>query len=562
MRFFTLLLLCSLFTAGLSGQKLKDEKFQIEFLRLPTKNWPDSARTFSVDFSKAGDNLRAAGLTETSYSKNVKLTDFKKVPYGHVQIIVSGGSYSEVTGKTTKHETKYKDKEGVEKTSVKYSYDITYTAPVSVVIKTHAGKVLIEKIVGASTMSATIGQRGKSKGGTHSTAAAATEAYKKGVASFKKNAVNKSVNSALSAAMTAFRAQYDLVAEKQALLFEIPSGKKVPNEAEWLGAATDAVAIAKEVKAMAPLGDLTNRMAVPIKFWEAELPKHDPTDKKQRKYYYAAAANLATANLIIEDGANAQKYADLLTDELKVKTYEAAQLKKKVAALVSQLAIPGYTSRHFPLPDRSEAEPPAAAAAAIAAAETAKIEKAKPKPKAPSMRYDTLTAYLIQEDGGEKIAGKIRLPKSKPLFKRYRKEIKFWNGDGEAVSLNPENVHELGFGQTILVTRDRPTGTTGLKKRASYLKVDTDAGPIRLLTLIPYYSDQDPIVTDFIDLPEEDKTMALAFSNARWINWRKSFAELFSDCPVLYAEIRVGYYKNNVKDVRRALNDYKNKPCE
>jgi hypothetical protein len=562
MRLFTLLLLCSLFSVGLNAQKLKDEKFKLQHLSLPTSSLPDSMHTYSVDLSKAGSNLTSAGLTQSQYANKLKLTDFKKVPsFGHVQIIISGGRFKLSSKKATKHESKTKDDAGNEKTHVKYTYDLVYTVPVSFIVKDMNGAVLTEKIVGGTAVKHRVGQRSVSRasvGGEYPTAAAATENYKKNAASIKLNAVDKSFNEAVAAGLKAFRAKYDLTIANQALLFEIPSGKKVANATAWQQNATDAAAIATSIRANVALTNEAEKMAGPIKFWETELPKFDPKDKKQRKFYYAAAANLGTAYLVIEDGANAKKYADLLTDELKVKAYEAEQLKKKIAALNTQLELEGYSSRHFPLKDRSLLEGPTPPAAVVAAAAPAPKPKAKPKP----VRYDTIPAYVIKQKGGEKIEGTIRLPYGKVMFKRYRSQIKFWDANGEAVSLNPEKVHELGYKNSKLVVYDRPMGTTGLKKRASYLQVDTDAGPMRLLKLVPYYSDQDPIVTEFIEIPEEDKIMALAFTNTRWINWRKSFAELFTDCPVLYAEIRVGYYKNNVRDVRKALEAYRDMSCE
>lgn len=559
MRLFTLLLLCSLTPVFLSGQKLKDEKFQIEYFRLPTASLPDSMHTYSVDLAKAGDNLRDAGLTETAYASMLKLTDFKKVPtYGHVQIKVSGAKYKLSSSKATKHSEKYKDDEGNEKTRVQYSYDLKYSVPVSVVIRSHTGEVLIEKIVGTSSVSKRVGKRtisSSSVGGMYKTAAAATENYKNNADRIKKEAVDKSMRAAVAAGLDAFRSKYDLTPQKQWLLFEIPSGKKAPQAEAWLANATTAVAVAKSLKANQPLSTEADRMAGPIAFWEDQLGKYDPTDKKQKKLFYAAANNLTTAYLILEDVENAKKYAAKLTDALKMKGYEMAQLKEKVAGLEKQMALPGATTRHLQLQDRSALVPPTPPTPTTAPATAA------PAP-AKLMNFDTIAAYIIKEKDGDKIEGTIRLPGGRPLFKRYRSDIKFWDQDGEAVSLNPEKIHELGFGNTKLVVHGRPTGTTGLKKRASYMKVDTDAGPIRLLTLVPYYADQSPVVTEFLEIPEEDKLMPLAFTNARWINWRKSFAELFTDCPVLYAEIRVGYYKNNVKDVRKALETYKNKPCE
>lgn len=157
------------------------------------------------------------------------------------------------------------------------------------------------------------------------------------------------------------------------------------------------------------------------------------------------------------------------------------------------------------------------------------------------------------------------IPQRGASYYSLQRTVRFYRENGEEIALDPANIEGFGNDRGLaVITRQRPHGTLGAKRRAEFMTVVEDGPRARLYHIIRYYADHDPNQRTFIEVidGEDVDLVRLDSGNPKFLDWRKGFASLFEGCEVMYAEARTGIYENTQKDIARAIRNFNTLPCE
>ena len=579
--FLFLLWLCSCGPALLPAQNIKTKTFEYHYLSTPSSPLPADHNTYSIDLSAVAPQLLDLGVEKSVIHKALKLHNFKRVDrLGHLTFTINAGAFSWESSKATKHEKTTKDKEGNESTTVYWTYDASWRHPMKVTFATFE-RELGERIGSTSTRQlgtspprttgrsratqlrrATVaGQPPASAPRTFKSEEAATKWWTDNKKSLQRKLSKQALLNTLAAAGQEARTKYDTYPTKLKADLEYLSGKKAPDATAWEQHATETATALAALAARQPITEELRQQFAPARaFWRNAEENNSPDDKKQRRAHHAALYNQARLAMLLEDQTELDRTLPLLRDH-RVRKASNQVLSKQARTHQKRVRASAGGTLHFTTRDLSDVTQRELSAGEREPAAADPAEKAAESAEKVPLTYAELPAYFTKD--GQRTEGTMVVPSQGQSWLAGKQTLVFRPADGgDERRFTPADFDELTFGDNKIVVRSRPAGTYGTKRRPSFFRVVEDGGAVRLLELIKHYADQDPHHTQFLEVPAEDKLVSLDLTNPRWLNWRRAFAQFFHDCPVLEAEIRVGYYKKNMTDIAKAIRSYRTQACK
>lgn len=537
--FFIALTLLSNF--GLKGQKISEVRFNIPYNYLPARGLDAELTTYTKRVQDPYRIVSRSGMSKMAIQESLNLRNFLAVSSGgHLLVEYKIGFFSTPSVKTESKVTETKDKEGKVVKSTSYRIEGTYTFPISLEVISHDGELIFETTVGYDEVAFVYPQKG-----WEPTSSSLQQKWSKERNNFIRGLQYNHLNSSLNSLNSKLRSEIDIQEFKETYYFETPKGKKDENVAEWQASVAAAIETLGSITSTEPINTAAMREALKPQtdFWSAQLNAYDPGDKKVQKYYHAAALNLATIELVLENSSTALQMATSLENDVKWGGYRSKTLKDRASSITTALSDYPNGSRHFPLRDLSQAMP---------------LENPLYGREAPTVIiYDTLQAYV--QKGGTKIEGTIIIPENAALRLAGKPNATFKDKDGNKVFLDPTILEGFGMGDyhyTVAYFDDNAK----LKKRPNFMRIMEDGPKMKFLQSLGSYSDSTPGSVDFLQ-DKEGETYSLDPYNPRWLNWKKAFSKLFEDCPALSNSILAGDYGRNAEDIRAAVRAYNKGEC-
>ncbi len=538
--FFIALALLSTF--GLQGQKISEVRFNIPYNYLPARGLDAQLTTYTKRVQDPYRIISRSGMSKMAILESLNLRNFVAVSSGgHLLVEYKIGYFSTSNVKTESKVTETKDKEGKVVKSTSYRIEGTYTFPISLEVISHDGELVFETTLGYDEVAFFYPQKG-----WEPTASSLQQKWSKERNNVIRGLQYNHLNNSLNSLNRMLRDEIDIQEFKETYYFETPKGKKDENVEEWKASVAAAIETLGSITATEPINTTAMREALKPQtdFWSAQLKAYDPGDKKVQKYYHAAALNLATTELVLENTGAAIKMATSLESDVKWGGYRSKALKDNANKVAT--ALPDYPdgSRHFPLRDLSQAMP---------------LENPLYGREAPTViLYDTLQAYVLK--GGNKIEGTIIIPENTALRLAGKPNATFKDQSDNKVFLDPTILEGFGMGDyhyTVVYFDDNAK----LKKRPNFMRIVEDGPKMKFLQSLGSYSDSTPGSTDFLQ-DAKGETYSLDAYNPRWLNWKKAFSKLFEDCPALSNSILAGDYGRNTEDIRATVRAYNKGECE
>lgn len=541
MRLTLLLSLSLVFLVNLSAQRVGEISFETPYFQFPSASLDSSYTTYSLRLTAPSSQLQEAGVTTQSILENWQLINYRKVPKGgHFHIHLTVGNFTADAVETKSKTTETKSDDGKVKRSTSYWKEVTYRLPVSVKVEDMNGQILFEDIVGVGQATHTF----KNGSRNFTSAKALNDAWNKKRASVYNSLRSTALSAHPTTLSSRFRDRYDLQIKTVSSFLEFIKGRKADNAEEWEAQANAAVNVLKSIKADAPLNDLKVQLGGPLAFWEAQLANYDPSNKKEQKYYHAAAYNLAVTHCLLEEFAAAKTHATDCADRVKWNPTRPKTVLERINSTEALIAGSTHRSQHFTPRDLSAVEPPAG------------ISYVEAVPEPPKITYDSITGYVMRED--QEIHGYFIHREGGSLLLHSRRFTKFRSIDGETIPLDPSLIDGLNYsGKKYLVARINDGGSG---RRPNFLRVIEDGEKMRLLELVAYYPDNNKSDARYLQTADGNR-ISLDFTNPRWLNWKNAFGKLFEDCPSLNQAVIAGEYPREIGAIRRAVRTY-NKDCE
>ena len=552
----TLLIMC----IEMNAQRVGNENVKVAFNRLPDKPLSADFTTYSASVRTKYDALSKSGLTPNDLvEKYFKLRAFKMLPAGgHFHINATVKRFTIESSEIKTHETTTEDKEGNKKKVKQYTRAIVYRMPITMTLEDKDGNVLEQTLYNSPSEGI---KYTFSKGSVKfNSIAEMNEAWKNGTPTYnklRKDAIEK----AFTEFSTLVKNSYDTQVGSSLVQLKVPKGKKVPGADQFEAQAKKAAGILKTIKADADIGSAKDDLQPILAFWEKQKGNFSVSDKKEKRVHHACLYNLATVNYRLDNFEEAKNYAEaaVATGEKKMVT---KALLEGIIKTQEKTQAQGVNGLHFPI-DLSAATGPEGADYKHLSEFKQAIVKAAPDR---SVKYE---GYYITMQG-DSLRGTYVFRDGKDKNPRFYSggNVKFhFEKDGEPIQwyISPEKFRRGYFnGRLFTVIKRKPS--MSLKNLSFAAEVIADGPKMRLVKAFPMERRKDGDTTvdqTLIEIKGQD-----GFANVgdvtipRFINWRKGFAELFQDCEVLYAEIRVGEYKRDLKSIADAVNIYNQNDCE
>ena len=541
MRLITIAAALCLLPLFLNAQRMGETLFKTPYLQGPSAALEPSYTTYSIQITGYTAALINAGVTSKSLMDKCELLNYKRVPKGgHFNINLKLGRFSLTSSSTKKEVTEKKGRDGKISKITSYWKEVRYRLPISMKVEDMAGNIISEEVIGTDE----ILYKFKNGKNNFTSISALNEAWKTKYTSLVNSFYRKNLNESTNALVKRFRNQYDYQINEESSFLEYPKGKKVENAAEWEIKAATAVNKLQSIKADEPVNQILADLEGPVSYWKDQKENYDPTNKKEQKYYHAAAFNLAVVHLLAEDYAKAEEYAIDCKTRVKWNSYRPETLLKRINELKQMAANAPEGSLHFPLRDLSEATPPEGIAYVQAVA--------APKPTV----YDSLAGYVLKENA--KIEGVFLIPQNGSFRLRKSGGSGFYSTEGQRIDIHPDFVTEINYNGARYLSQE--LNDTGGGKRANFLQVLEDGPKMMLLRAVDFYGNSNAEGNHYLQKPGE-KRVTLEFTNPRWLNWRGAFSKFFEDCPGLYNAIKLGEYERNIRRIRDAIQLYNNEDC-
>jgi hypothetical protein len=552
----TLLMMC----IELNAQRVGNENVKVAYNRLPDKPLSADFTTYSASVRTKYDDLSKSGLTPKGMvNKYFKLRAFKMLPAGgHFHINATIDRFTVESNETKTYETTTEDKEGNKKKVKQYYKEIVYRMPITMTLEDKDGNIIEQSVYNSPSEGVKYTfLNGKTR---FNSVADMNKAWKNGTATY-----NKLRKEALEKAFTEFstlvKDNYDTQEASSLVQLKVPKGKKVPGADQFEAQAKKAAGVLKLIKAGAALGAAKDDLQPMLEFWNTQKDNFSATDKKEGRIHHACLYNLATVNYRLDNFEEAKKYAEaaVATEQKKMVT---KSLLDAIIQAQEKAQAQGVTTLHFPIDLSSAVGPEGADYTHLSEFEDIVIQAAPDRSVSHEGYYittqrDSIRGTYVFRDGKDK----------KPKFYSGG-NVKFhFEKDGEPIEwyISPEKFKRGYFnGRLFTVIKRKPS--MSLKNLSYAAEVIADGPKMRLVKAFPMERRKDGEATvdqTLIEIKGQD-----GFANVgdvtipRFINWRKGFAELFKDCEVLYAEIRVGEYKRDLKSIADAVNIYNQNDCE
>lgn len=541
-----------------NAQRVKNESTEVAYNRLPDKPLSSDFTTYSASVRTQYDVLSKAGFAPNALvQKYFKLRAFKMLPAGgHFHINATVDKFVVESADIKTHEKSKKAKDGSTKKIKQYTKEIAFRMPVTMTLEDKDGNILEQKLYNSPNNGLKYSfKNGKSN---FNSIAELKKAWE------KRSAINNLRKEAIEKAFTEFsqfvKNKYDTQVIKETVRIKVPTGKKVPSADAFETEALKAVEILKSIKADAPLGAAKDDLQAILAFWEAQKDQFSASDKKEKRVHHACLFNLAEVNFYLGNFAEAKKYVDAAV-ATKEKKGVTSVLLKKIETVSAKAEAQGMSSLNFPIDLSAVVAPEGADYTHLSEFEQA------PAPIDNSVSYEGY--YLTTK--GDSISGTYVFRDGKdqdPIFYSGGNTKFIFEKNGEMLEwyVSPEKFKKGYFNGRLFTSVERRPSVTSLKKINFAVEVIQDGPKMQLIKAFPMEKRKDGdkyYAQTLLEIKGQEGYENVGdLAVPRFMNWKKGFAELFKDCEVLYAEIRVGEYKRNLGAIAKAVRIYNENDCE
>jgi len=542
MRFFLLLAFLCL-TLTLSAQRVGNLKFAVPHQVLPVQEVPPTYTTYSTRVSDPYRTVSKAGYTKLGLKGRLKLRNYRQLATGgHLLVSYKVDRFRTNDVKSRSKTTESKSKDGTVTKNTVYWVEGTYTFPVVMEVLTPDGGIIFESVLGAGP--AVI--RFPSGSRTYSSSAALSKDWYAARTKFYTDLQRSKLTSHINTLNQQLRSQIDIQEVKDYFYFAYPKGKKAENADLWLEHATAAKEVMDGIDSSVPLDKaaLSTALEPHLAFWKGQLAAYAPDNKKTQRYHHSAASNLANVQMLLEVPDAARELSERLVNTVKWGKSNSRGLSRRAEALSNTLAAyPGKT-RHFPLRDVSQATGPA------------NITYGMSEPIKPT--FDTLAAYITT--GGQRKAGRVVIQENVEVELMGKPNFTFFDGNKQEVAIGVSKIDGFGFGGLDFIVEEY-ADRSGDAVRPNFMRVHLDGPRMQFLEYFPSYSDAGGLKVDFLKV-KDGELISLSVDNKRWLDWKKSFSELFTGCAGLQQRVASGEFRRNEEDIATAIVEFNEGNCE
>lgn len=539
-----LILLCFVLVtfSSLNAQRVGELRFAVPYQALPAQGVPEAYTTYSSRVIDLYRTISRAGMTKLGLKNTLRLRNFRELAAdGHLLVTYKVDRFRTFDVKTRSKVNETKKKDGtVVKTTV-YWIQGTYRFPIIMEVLDPDGGLIFESVLSArdAQIRFPVGSR------TYTNSALLRKDWNERRERTYRDLQKKVLTKNFKELNTQLRRQIDIREEKAYHYFEYPKGKKADNADLWLEHATDAREILDAIDSNQPLlkAEMTAALTPHLTFWKDQMAAYAPDSKKTQRYHHAAAFNLATANLVLENPGVAMDFSKRLMDNVKWNKDRSKNVNRAAASLSETLPYYPNQSRHFPMRDVSRATGLSGATYGM--------------PEPLPVSYDTIAGYVTI--GDQRKAGTVIMQENRSLNLMGTPNFRFIDGNRRPVDVSIEKVNGFGFGDfDFIVEKWADQGVIG---RRNFMRVIVDGPRMQYLEYYPSHRDASGDAVELLK-PKDGKLISLAISNARWLNWKKAFAKVFEGCPGLAQRVEAGEFRRNVPDIADAVQEYNEGNCE
>lgn len=537
------LIICSLLMAGQGiAQKIKDQRFNTQYIQLPSSPLDPSFTTYKVTIAGPTSAVEDLGSTEAKVAKGMNLDGFKRVDDGpaHFTIALRIGSFRVEGRKDNKRTEKRKGKDDKTYTVHHYSRSISYSQPFSYRIYDYTGKVLEEKILKSRTDIGKWKSREYTKYSDLSKYMA--DNYSSIVYEIQKNFLTGRLNDAKKR----IRFKYDFQKKTNGVDKLYVLGKKA-DQAEGFVEAYETVKTAfAKMKATEPLGSLKEEVTSALTFWKNARDQYSPTNKKEKKAHYACLYNLAKVYYWLDD----VKAATAATEAMQAMDYkdgQADRFMKDIKTLKRLLEVNGLSSRHLDRQVENAVPPPTAKELEeIAEAEEAESALVQYQGQWTSTEGNTLdgTFYLDLEQNKELSFGQ----NSNIYFRCASREEPLYIKLGETASFSFDN-------RTFEVLNYTPGNNGNTEAGRHLLEIIYTSDRVRVLKHYPFDASSEEVESEYAYHKPQEEAPVSTLSTG-FLIFKKGLANYFSDCTDLTDLIAEGEFSNDKKGILKAARIY------
>lgn len=539
---FTLFCLSLVAISGLQAQRVGELRFAVPYQALPAQELPAEYTTYSSRVIDRYRMVSRASLTKLGLKNTLRLRNFRELAAdGHLLVTYRVDQFRTFDVKTHSKVKETKKKDGtVVKTTV-YWIQGTYRFPILMEVLDPDGGLIYEAVLGSrdARIRFPVGSR------TYTSTAQLNKDWRERRTRTYRDLQKKVLTQSFKDLNTKLRQQIDIREEKDYHYFEYPKGKKADNAIGWLEHATDAKDILDAIDSNQPLlkAEMTAALAPHLAFWKEQMAAYPPDSKKTQRYHHAAAFNLATANLVLENPGVAMDFSKRLMDNVKWNKDRSKNINRAAASLSEVLPAYPSQSRHFTMRDVSRERGLSGATYGM--------------PEPIPVTYDTIAGYVTI--GDQRRAGTVIIQENRSLNLMGTPNFRFVDGNRRPIDVSVDKVNGFGFGDFDFVVEK--WADNGLIGRRNFMRVIVDGPRMQYLEYYPSHRDASGDAVELLK-PKNGKLISLAVANARWLNWKKAFAKVFEGCPGLAQRVETGEFRRNVPDIADAVQEYNEGNCE
>lgn len=533
-----------LFSFSLTGQRIGDEKANVQFNRLPSEPLSKDFSTYSVDLFTAKSTLRNINMTEENILSKFDLNAFQKVDEGgHFRIGIIIENFERTGLETKKHETTTGEGDN-KKTVTKYSYEMSYIMPVTVKLEDYEGNVHFEQTFNGGDAPMSYSFR-KDKKSNFSSAREMREAWKKRWRGLYTSLAKKAVNDAIGKSNQAIKTKFDITPiTKRQIRIKLAKGKKVAEADDFEKYYGDIKLAFMSMRPDESLDEIKGKVTDALDFWKRTKEKYPAGDKKTGKVHHACLYNLAVVNFWLDNLDEAEMYAAEAATRVDFKKKDAEAILKRIESAKAVMEANEIDTRHFAIETSGNPAPDGVAYPVL-------------------MEFDVLPDGIegwVKTTDGETINGIFDIDETKSLDFRPGRSAAFWYMENEEPVkkyVNPELFSSFAFrGRNFVSMNFLPMSAGEITAKPRIMEKVFESDQINAYVFYPFNEPGDEVESEFAVQKKDDKCVSLSIANPRFIAWRKAFSKYLAECPALSQAIANGDYKRNHDMIMKAIEEY------
>jgi len=518
------------------SQRIKDKAVNLKFIELPEKQLPEDYKTYSV--SATGPLFSQAGSSATGFAKSIKMNGFKRIDGngengGHLRVSIYGGRVytGQIQAKTRTQKTK--NKEGVEKTSYYYYYEVPFKCNTSFKVYDPNGNLLANGEYASDNV-----LKSREHGSTKSRASSRT----RDIESIENKHSQSSMQNLKSGIYNGLNKRYDYRKNDDRMFIYMI--RKHDSEERWEKHFDEVKTIFAEMNHTTKSEVLTEKLNPAMEFYEKYAAKDPRGDKKLKRIYKAANYNLAVLNFAIDQFEDAKTYArNVIKSEGKDR--RSNNLIESIEKWEKKMEKFDIETIHFER-DLSDALPPST----IAALEAEKKE----------IEANSTTTKGVVFMGKKEISGTWSLDKeAEDLVFGEGGNIKFIVEEGAEINeidlthsdVSSFKVAERKFEKVRFV----PSAKGATEASVEILEEIYSSDRIKLYKFYPSTGALSDDKTEFA-FQKTGQEHPISLESTMFLIWKKGLANYFSDCEDLADMASEGGFEKSKDSLLKAARVY------